>query len=793
MVNEIELVGYQRKAVDAIKADAIHFLGSGNSRAELTLKSPTGSGKTVMATAIMEELYEERKDVAFLWTSVGKGGLHEQSAKSVEEKTSMLNVKYVENSYLGAPMEPGDVFFINWEKLFRAEGGVLTSEGEGFNFFDLINLTKDNGTKIILVIDESHLGAGADTNTSRVRDKMKADLTLNFSATPTGDQRTGYAVDFDEVIEAGFIKKTLRINDGIDITDPDGETSILLKAAKEKREVLKKLYPNGINPLVVIALPNGNFKREEVETVLARLGVNYDNKKLAIWLSSAKDKVNLEGITAKDSEVEFLICKTAVATGWDCPRAHILVRLRKAKSEKFSRQLLGRILRMPERRHYNSEALNVGYVYTDDEEVKFENDAFPTQKIKDKKTVLKKGVNLTLKVKRLGNINKTQVYKDTYKPLLYKQLDKRELKYTIDNITTKLIQSTEDMDIQEGGVGEFAKTTVTAGSTAVGHTVEGIIKEILKEGGISTPHSIRLVVGLLAKYIIDKTGWDPLEGRKPGLVIYHNEGTLRDCILDSLNEYHEVIKDEIKRREYKTIDWTPPVTLWFDKSERNQKWSKYAYGRCYSTFNNLEFEYADSIDDDVNVAWWFKNGDSGKEHFSIPYGDGKNFFPDFIVGYHDGSKKITETKGTIFHDQRKQDALVAYGKEHGLLTEYHIDKVEEVKHIPAEPVKTPEAEESDKDKHRRLKEELSLLENQYLYKMERFFDKEFHTVKDVYLYCQQSYTKRKFGDHVLHRSEAVYVARNKKEHPDQYGPAVIKMEYGLAVLKAWLEELKGLQ
>ena len=791
MVDSIQLVEYQRKAVDAIKSDAIHFLNSENSRAELTLKSPTGSGKTVMATAIMEELLYERKDVAFLWTSVGKGGLHEQSAKSVEEKTSSLTVKSVENSYLGTPMEPGDVFFVNWEKLFRAEGGVLTSEGDRSNFYDLINLTKDSGTKIVLVIDESHLGAGADTNTSRVRDRIKADLTLNFSATPTGDQRTGYAVEFEEVINAGFIKKTLRINDGIDITDPDGETSILLKAAKDKREVLGKLYPNGINPLVVIALPNGNFKREEVETILARLGVTYDNKKLAIWLSSSKDKVNLEGITEKDSEVEFLICKTAVATGWDCPRAHILVRLRKAKSEKFSRQLLGRILRMPERKHYHSDALNVGYVYTDDEEIKFENDAFPTQKIKDKKTVLKKGVNLTLKVKRLGNINKTQVYKDTYKPLLYKALDKVELKYSTENITTKLIQTPEDIEINNGGEGSFSKTIVTAGSTAVGHTVEGLIKEVLLEGGISTPHSIRLVHGLLVKYIIEKTGWDPLEGRAPGLVVYHNQGTIRTCILDALVEYHDIIKDEIKRREYKTIDWSPPVTLWFDKNERTQKWSKYAYGRCYSTFNDLEFEYADAIDDDVNVAWWFKNGDKGKEHFSIPYGDGKNFFPDFIVGYHDGSIKVTETKGSIFHVQDKQDALVAYGKEHGILTEYHIDKVEEKAHVPVQAI--PVVESHD-DKYKRLKSEYNEMEDMYLYKMGRFFDIEFDEVKKVHWHTKTEYIQRKYGEEVFHKTQAVKEARDKKEHPEPTKESAnIKIEYGVSIMRNWLEELKGLQ
>jgi len=59
-----------------------------------------------------------------------------------------------------------------------------------------------------------------------------------------------------------------------------------------------------------------------------------------------------------------LIFKQAIDTGWDCPRAHILVKFRESHSETFEIQTVGRILRMPEQKHYASEELNRGYIYT---------------------------------------------------------------------------------------------------------------------------------------------------------------------------------------------------------------------------------------------------------------------------------------------------------------------------------------------------------------------------------------------------------------------------------------------
>lgn len=127
-----------------------------------------------------------------------------------------------------------------------------------------------------------------------------------------------------------------------------------------------------MKPLLLIQLPSEAQKtseldiqkRERVEQILKNeYDITYENQRLAVWLS--EDKTNKDLVDISDSSVEVLIFKQAIATGWDCPRAQILVMFREIKSITFEIQTVGRILRMPEQKHYSDEMLNKAYVYTD--------------------------------------------------------------------------------------------------------------------------------------------------------------------------------------------------------------------------------------------------------------------------------------------------------------------------------------------------------------------------------------------------------------------------------------------
>ena len=79
------LKNYQRDAVDELK-DYLSIGFRSSARKTIVFKSPTGSGKTFMASSLFEEVAEENQDINFciLWACPGKGELHKQSYDAVK-------------------------------------------------------------------------------------------------------------------------------------------------------------------------------------------------------------------------------------------------------------------------------------------------------------------------------------------------------------------------------------------------------------------------------------------------------------------------------------------------------------------------------------------------------------------------------------------------------------------------------------------------------------------------------------------------------------------------------------
>ena len=235
-----------------------------------------------------------------------------------------------------------------------------------------------------MIIDESHHGAPSPTSQDLIRD-IDPNLTIEVSATPDlNNPDELVSIDIDDVKTEGMIKKSVKLNDGF-ITEvkennilSNGQLSsdeIVLREALRKRKELLKLYGKigvNINPLVLIQLPDKQSGQKEKlkQEIIRKLDVDYNinetNGNLGIWLS--EDKKGLADIIDRNSSIEVLIFKQAIAIGWDCPRSHILVLFREWSSPKFSIQTLGRIMRVadPKQGHYISdyEPLNHAYVFT---------------------------------------------------------------------------------------------------------------------------------------------------------------------------------------------------------------------------------------------------------------------------------------------------------------------------------------------------------------------------------------------------------------------------------------------
>src|SRR5665648_108247 len=207
------------------------------------------------------------------------------------------------------------------------------------------------------------------------------------------DSRALECSDFKNILSGYNLKTALA--DGTDIM-------VLEEALKKRVEIVETFREIGINinPLLLIQLPDrktqqeDRVKEEVVQFLKDKHGITTENGKLAIYLSEEKE--NLENIAKNDQETEVLIFKQAIALGWDCPRAQILVLFRDWKSLTFSVQTVGRIMRMPEpdTGHYPKEILNHGYVYTNLANIKINEDMarnyvtiYTSQRIEDYKEI----------------------------------------------------------------------------------------------------------------------------------------------------------------------------------------------------------------------------------------------------------------------------------------------------------------------------------------------------------------------------------------------------------------------
>ena len=220
------LKDFQRDAVDNVSMMIRNRLTehSNNRLApapQIVFKSPTGSGKTIMAGEILRTLadYFDDHNYAFVWAAPNK--LHEQSRKKISKLLADTEYTFmdVEAVPAGALLK-NTVLFSNWEKVFRKKGdewaNTAVRRGEdGKNLQDILDATRDAGIGIILIVDESHQTFYGKNSQEFVNTVIKPDLVLEISATPKSKSTDIYDVPFNEVVESGLIKKEVCVNKNI--------------------------------------------------------------------------------------------------------------------------------------------------------------------------------------------------------------------------------------------------------------------------------------------------------------------------------------------------------------------------------------------------------------------------------------------------------------------------------------------------------------------------------------------------------------------------------------------------
>ena len=666
----IELRDYQKRAVDSIKIKLENILRSPENGVAI-FQAPTGSGKTVMVSQALKELIRDREDekvFSFIWVSVRM--LHEQSKEKLEkyyEDDRLLQCSYF-NELSDRKIDENEILFINWSSINKRDINIYVKENEQDNNLNSVILnTKEEGRDIILIIDESHHTASSEKSRELI-EIISPKVTIEVSATPN---LTRNASEIEKVYLADvkaeeMIKSEISVNPEFLNLKVDQESSdeLIIEQALKKRCELKHLFENegtNINPLVLVQLPDKKSdlisKKDDVIKILEQKGITEENGKLAIWLSEEKSNT-LANIEKNVNEVEVLIFKQAIALGWDCPRAHILVIFRETKSYVFTIQTIGRIMRMPELKYYNEPELNKGFVFTNLANIEItENYAKDYVTVYEGKRNAELYSNIELPSIHLRRQRERTRLSGEFLKIFTETTKEIKLKGKItDNpstIVSPIIADGRIVDIdQEGEIERKGRINVQLSSVELQQRFDKFVVDNCypyAPSGSSDRMKTALYQFIVKEFEIKK--FDP----KAQEIVLGKENVqpFVDAINLSKDKYKEQVVKQINETREKRVfpKWEVPVIISYNSKSKKEDKSKSIMKPFYSKkASQPENLFIDLLEESEKVKWWFKNGESESKYFAVEYienGYEHAFYVDFIVQFTDGSVGLFDTKGGI--------------------------------------------------------------------------------------------------------------------------------------------------
>ncbi len=685
---------FQETAIAQLKEKFLTLWKLGDHNLNLTFKSPTGSGKTIMMAQFLRDIVADPRfshaDVGFVWITNSDSLAMQSKDKLFSYYGGASENPLVDmNNLRDGSIPKSGVFFINWQKVVSKakDNRKLRTEGESNTTFDeYLENTHNLKREVVLIIDEEHIASSTVLASDLIKNIIKPRIIIGVSATP---QNTGFAtveVAREDVISAGLIKEKVIFQTEEDLGSENYEgvdqDEILVSLAYHKRNEIVTYYKKlgiEINPLVLIQLPNDDKADKTTSTItkqdfiinsLKEKGV-YDHE-IAIWLS--EDKVNLEDITNNTSPISFLLFKQAAATGWDCPRASILVMFREIKNPTFAIQTVGRILRMPFGTHFAKPELNLGYLYTNYKRNEVLTGyaktpggnrpaIYPSERKKEVKPIELESVFMS----RSDYNDLGDSFQKTFTQVANKYF----------SITDKDSQSARIKKINKGGLDIDPKIT---NGLIIGVEIDdydNFKEELLSEGSSHdqevSQNDLEKLYNLYCFNLISKQidenkkfaperSWGKLKtalnvwlmesmgvSRKNAYNIIVNDlikttSVLSPIIANALGEYRHIREKEVSKKSQRakkieTIE-IPRQTLFFTDQYEEMKVKKSAMKPFYIEKDykgeDNEKEFIKFLEEHKNVIWWYKNGDSGSEYFSIAYynkdeNKEKLFYPDWII------------------------------------------------------------------------------------------------------------------------------------------------------------------
>ncbi|QOD06142.1 DEAD/DEAH box helicase [Pseudarthrobacter sp. BIM B-2242] len=401
---------------------AVAMFDNDGARSAVGLTAPTGAGKTVIATAILEKLLfgggiqSPNKNLTVLWLT-DDPSLNEQSRDKILKASSLIQpsqIEMIDSTYDREVLESGKIHFINIGRLAQgATSHIATGDSRRWSLWETIgNTVARRNRDFLFIVDEAHRGSDFKTGDKKTIMRTILDggpvefpdgagnkktivnvpvgVMLGISATPKkfedamngAADRTLFkvAADTAKVRDSGMIKDLINVNHPSD-NQPTDDT--LVRAAVRDLISYTKLWEeegavsggiHTVKPLLVVQVPDkvseatlGNL----VSSMTAEWsGLKQETGKAPVIVHSFGEKKHIDLPDGRmvpymapqnieeNQHVRVVLFKAALTTGWDCPRAEVMVSLRAAKEHTSIAQLIGRMVRTPVAGRIDTEGLD---------------------------------------------------------------------------------------------------------------------------------------------------------------------------------------------------------------------------------------------------------------------------------------------------------------------------------------------------------------------------------------------------------------------------------------------------
>ena len=415
MSMEESLFAFQKKAVKELRKCVANGLRTYRMDSEwnqvVSLQAPTGSGKTIIMTALIESIlygaeageydlemsgYEPQPDAIFLWLS-DSPSLNAQSRDKISFKSGKIRltqcVEIQEDSFDQEVLSDGTIYFLNTQKLSSTSKLVQLGDRRTYTIWETLeNTAREKSDRLYVIIDEAHRGTqgteagkatsimqrfikGFDTDIHHMRPMP---LIVGMSATAERFNRLidscehsallRVLVKPEDVRSSGLLKERIKVVYTEDVGKYD--TVAVLQAAVEEYvskcehwlNYTRVYHYENVCPIFVVQVEAGSGKKisntdldEMLATIDEGLPVKLKEKEVVHTFGSKGDIV-INGMTVHhveqehiqdDKNIRVVLFKESLSTGWDCPRAETMMSYRTAQDPTYIAQLLGRMIRTP--------------------------------------------------------------------------------------------------------------------------------------------------------------------------------------------------------------------------------------------------------------------------------------------------------------------------------------------------------------------------------------------------------------------------------------------------------------